>query len=124
MNTMTRAFLTMFLLLLPLPLSADDKSIESSKAKLAKHKHVSERMVIVSGAVQRLGPVEYEVGATVYAMILKAGGPTKYGTLKRVTVMRDGKSLRLDLTNEETKTKMLAKPNDTIDVSSTFLPDQ
>lgn len=48
-------------------------------------------------------------------MIMAAGGPTEFGTLKRVKVVRDGRLIQLDLTQEKLRNE-LVKPNDTIEI--------
>ena len=97
-------------------------ALEQAKDKVTVKKDISKKEVYVSGAVQRPGPIEYKEGATIYAMIMAAGGPTKLGTMKRVSVAREGKRMVYDMTQEKLQSAILAKPNDTCDVGTTWMP--
>ena len=76
-------------------------------------------VVTVRGQVTRPGAVEYRDNTTIYSMIFAAGGPTVFGSLERVKVLRDGKQLQLDLTKEKVKKEELAMPDDVIEVPMT-----
>jgi len=107
MKNPTYTGLTALLLLMTIPVSAEDKGVERAKGDL--------KVVIVGGQVTRPGVIEYR-NTTIYSMILAAGGPTEFGTLKRVKVFRGGKCNQLDLTNIKIRNKELAMPEDTIEV--------
>ncbi len=49
-------------------------------------------------------------------MIFAAGGPTQFGSLKRVKVIRQGKTLQFDLTIPKLKNHEFAHPADYIEV--------
>lgn len=74
------------------------------------------KTVIVGGQVTKPGPIEYKDKTTIYSMIFAAGGPTNFGSLKRVKVYRHGKPFTLDPTNDQSKNEALAEPDDTIEV--------
>ncbi|NQW99080.1 SLBB domain-containing protein [bacterium] len=95
------------LLVTALPLSAVDKN--------PKRAENTPQVVNVGGQVARVGPIEYREATTIFAMIMAAGGPTEFGTLKRVKVVRDGRLIQLDLTQEKLRNE-LVKPNDTIEI--------
>lgn len=122
MNILTLITLTTFLLLTACLLSAGDKKIEPAKDKVQVKKDIPKGVVYVSGSVQRPGPVEYKEGSTIYSMIMAAGGPSELGTLKRVSVYRDGKRKVYDLTQQKMQSAILAKPDDSCDVGTTWMP--
>ena len=95
------------LLLTTLCHCAESKDVERVKDKA--------KVVSVGGQVTRPGVIEYK-NTTIYSMILAAGGPTQFGTLKRVKVIRDGKQFQLDLTREKVKNEEFVKPDDVIEV--------
>ena len=70
----------------------------------------------VGGSVHRPGPMRYVKGMTLSQAIISAGGPTEFGTTKRVFITREGKRYELSpLTNEKHKLEKVY-PNDIIDV--------
>jgi len=52
---------------------------------------VVEQIVNVGGQVRRPGPVPFTRGLTLWNAIQAAGGPTEFGSMKRVRLMRAGK---------------------------------
>lgn len=76
---------------------------------------VNEEMVTVGGQVRRTGPVKYTSDLTLYQAIQAAGGANEFGSLKRVTLMRNGVVKRYDVTQSQFMNIPL-QPNDTIDV--------
>ena len=52
---------------------------------------VVEQIVNVGGQVRRPGPVPLTHGLTLWNAIQAAGGPTEFGSMKRVRLMRAGK---------------------------------
>lgn len=59
----------------------------------------TERLVYVSGAVTKPGPVPYRTGLTITKAISSAGGKTAFGRLSRVKLVRSGKAVGVfDLT--------------------------
>jgi len=81
----------------------------------AESANVREQMVYLGGQVQGAGPVRFSKDLTIYQAIQAAGGSTKFGSLKRVKLYRDGKVETLDVTDDKNMRKQL-RPNDTITV--------
>jgi protein involved in polysaccharide export with SLBB domain len=48
-------------------------------------------MVHVGGQVRKTGPVEFTRGLTIYQAVQAAGGPTEFGAINRVQLLRNGK---------------------------------
>ena len=70
----------------------------------------------VSGSVQRPGAIAFAKDMTLAQALAAAGGPTAFGTTKRVTVYREGKRYKLSpLTNDKHKLERVF-PSDTIEV--------
>ena len=70
---------------------------------------------VVGGQVRRPGPVVVQGKTTLYAAIQAAGGPTEFGAMRRVKVIRDGKTTVYDLRKDEAKL-VEVEPDDTIEV--------
>jgi len=107
MKKFTHIILTAFLLLTTIPTFAGDKNVDRSKDQT--------KFVRVGGQVTRPGLIEYRDNTTIFSMIVAAGGPTEFGTLKRVKVVREGKQVQLDLTKASLKNQEIAKPDDYIE---------
>jgi len=122
MKTISHIAVTTLLLLTTYPLCAEDKTVERVKDNVTDKKEIPKKVVYVGGSVQRPGKVEYKKGASIYAMIMAAGGPSEFGTLKRVSVIREGKRTVYDMTQEKLQSTILSKPDDTYEVASTWLP--
>ena len=76
---------------------------------------VNQETVTVGGQVTKPGPVLYRKELTLWQAVQSAGGPTPFGSMKRVTVFRDGKSKTYDLSQSQNMRIPLQR-NDTIDV--------
>lgn len=76
---------------------------------------VEEFYVTVGGQVKRPGPVAYSKGLTLYNAVQAAGGPTPFGSMYRVSLIRKGKLKEYNLKTTKAKGVIL-KPEDTIDV--------
>jgi protein involved in polysaccharide export with SLBB domain len=76
---------------------------------------LEEAVVHIGGQVGQRGRVKYLRGLTLWQAIQAAGGPTMFGTIKRVTVLRNGKQTTYDLT-ELKNMEILLEPNDMIEV--------
>jgi protein involved in polysaccharide export with SLBB domain len=76
---------------------------------------LEEAMVHMGGQIGRPGPVKYQRGLTLWQAIQTAGGPTPFGTIKRVTVTRAGKQRQYDLT-EIRNMNIPLEPDDGIEV--------
>lgn len=75
-----------------------------------------QQLVTVSGSVVRQGTVPYIRDMTLAQAIAAAGGPSTFGTTKRVHVYREGKKYLLSpLTNDAHKLERIF-PQDTIEV--------
>ncbi|HSP42524.1 MAG TPA: polysaccharide biosynthesis/export family protein [Luteolibacter sp.] len=76
---------------------------------------LDQNVVHIGGQVVRSGPVPFQRGLTLWQAIQAAGGPTPFGTLQRVKVLRDGKQRQYDVTQVEAMQVQL-QPNDAIEV--------
>lgn len=76
---------------------------------------VKEQLVVVGGQVRRPGPVKFNNNLTIYQAIQNAGGPTEFGSMKRVVLFRGGKPRTYDVTDPQFM-KIQLYPDDTIDV--------
>ena len=76
---------------------------------------LDEAVVHMGGQIGRTGPVKFQRGITLWQAIQAAGGPTPFGTLKRVQLLRNGKQRQYDLTQLENK-QITLEPNDSIEV--------
>lgn len=76
---------------------------------------IVEQLVVVGGQVRRTGPVPYNRNMTLYQAIQNAGGPTEFGSMKRVKLLRAGKQKQYDLTKLEYM-QIPLEPDDTIEV--------
>ncbi len=66
--------------------------VQSSTAE-----QIEKQMVHIGGQVRRTGPVEFVQGLTIYQAIQSAGGPSEFGAMNRVELLRGGKVRVLDL---------------------------
>jgi polysaccharide export outer membrane protein len=76
---------------------------------------LDETVVHLGGQVGRPGPVKFQRGITLWQAIQAAGGPTPFGTIKRVQLLRDGKQRQYDLTKIENM-QIKLEPNDSIEL--------
>jgi polysaccharide export outer membrane protein len=76
---------------------------------------VEEYVVTIGGQVKQPGPVRYSRGLTLYNAVQAAGGPSPFGSMYRVKLIRNGKLKEYNLKETEAK-GVLVKPNDTIEV--------
>lgn len=76
---------------------------------------VDQEMVHVGGQVRRTGPVTFQKNLTIYQAVQAAGGATEFGSLKRVKLYRNGKTLTYDLTNPQFM-RVPLQPNDTLEI--------
>lgn len=76
---------------------------------------LNELTVTVGGKVVGPGPVKYVQGLTLYNAVQAARGPTEFGAMNRVSVIRRGKIKQYDLNNTE-HMNILVEPGDTITV--------
>jgi polysaccharide biosynthesis/export protein VpsN len=67
----------------------------------------------VGGQVKSPGPREYYDGLTLYQALQAGGGATEFGSLKRVSLIRDGKETVYDVTQNQFK-GIIIQPKDTI----------
>jgi protein involved in polysaccharide export with SLBB domain len=78
-------------------------------------KVLSSRRVTVGGEAVRPGPVEYNEGMNAFDAFTAAGGADRFGTSRRVFLLRDGTKRTLDMSNDRDKMVPLL-PGDTLDV--------
>lgn len=76
---------------------------------------LDEAVVHVGGQVGRTGPVKFTRGLTLWQAIQAAGGPTPFGTIKRVKILRSGQQRQYDL-GELRNMQIPLEPNDSIEV--------
>lgn len=76
---------------------------------------VQEQMVHIGGQVRKTGPVAYQKNLTIYQAVQAAGGATEFGSLKKVKLYRNGKTLTYDLTNPQFM-RVPLEPADTLEV--------
>jgi protein involved in polysaccharide export with SLBB domain len=73
------------------------------------------QVVHLGGQIGKTGPIPYKNTLTLWQAVQAAGGPTEFGSLKRVKVTRAGKSQVYDLTNPQFMNIAL-KPDDAIEI--------
>ena len=78
-------------------------------------KTIDEQVIHVGGQVRRTGPVPYNRNLTLYQAIQAAGGPTEFGSMKRVKLFRAGNQKQYDLSKSQFMNIPLEQ-NDTIEV--------
>lgn len=81
----------------------------------SSQKTIEQQVIVVGGQVSRPGPVPYTRNLTLYQAIQAGGGPTPFGSMKRVKLFRNGKQKKYDLTKAQFMHIPL-EPNDTIEV--------
>jgi polysaccharide export outer membrane protein len=67
--------------------------VQSSSAE-----EIEKQMVHIGGQVRKTGPVEFTEGMTIYQAVQAAGGPSEFGAVNRVQLLRGGTVRTLDLT--------------------------
>lgn len=77
--------------------------------------NLDESVIHVGGQVRRNGPVKYNRGLTLWQAIQAAGGPTEFGTMRRVSILRAGKLRSYDVTQVQFM-QIPLEPNDSITV--------
>ena len=81
----------------------------------AEGRDVAQESVSVGGQVRSPGPVVYQRELTLWKAIQAAGGANEFGSMRRVTLFRDGKQKIYDVTQSQFKAIPLQR-NDTIEV--------
>lgn len=76
---------------------------------------INEQSVHLGGQVRGPGPKPFNKGLTLYQAIAAAGGPTEFGSMKRVKLFRGGRQTVYDLTKAQFM-NIPVQPNDTIEV--------
>lgn len=76
---------------------------------------INEQKVVVGGQVRAPGPRPFTKGLTLWQAVQAAGGPTEFGSMRRVTLFRDGKQLVYDLSSGKFMDTAV-QPNDAINV--------
>ena len=75
---------------------------------------LKQQEVTVGGQVKKPGPYPFRE-TSILAMVFTAGGPTEFAAMRRVKVLRKGRTITLDLTREEDKARQV-EPGDSIEV--------
>jgi len=76
---------------------------------------IDEQRVHIGGQVRSPGPKPFNKGLTLYQAIQAAGGPTEFGSMKRVKLFRKGRQTQYDLSKSQFMS-VPVQPNDTIEV--------
>jgi protein involved in polysaccharide export with SLBB domain len=76
---------------------------------------INEQSVHIGGQVRAPGPKPFNKGLTLYQAIAAAGGPTEFGSMKRVKLFRGGRQTVYDLTKAQFM-NIPVQPSDTIEV--------
>ena len=78
-------------------------------------KRIQEQVVVVGGQVRSPGPKPYNRNLTLWMAIQAAGGPTEFGSMKRVKLLRRGNMKQYDATKSQFM-QIPLEPDDTIDI--------
>jgi polysaccharide export outer membrane protein len=76
---------------------------------------IDEAVIHVGGQVRKAGPVKFNRGLTLWQAIQAAGGPTEFGTMRRVSILRAGRLRSYDVTQVQFM-QIPLEPNDSITV--------
>ncbi len=76
---------------------------------------VNDQVIYLGGQVRATGPKPFVRGLTLYQAIQAGGGPTEFGSIKRVKLFRGGSQKQYDLTQAQFM-RIPLEPNDTIEV--------
>lgn len=76
---------------------------------------INEQTVVLGGQVRLPGPKAFTKGLTLWQAVQAAGGPTEFGSMKRVRLLRDGRQTEYDLTKVQSM-GVPVQPNDAIEV--------
>lgn len=71
--------------------------------------------VTVGGEVQKPGQLQINETAQLYAVIQSAGGPTTFGSMRKVKILRNGVATEYDLEDDKQKTTPVMA-NDVIEI--------
>jgi protein involved in polysaccharide export with SLBB domain len=86
-------------------------------------KKIEEQVVILGGQVRAPGPKPYNRTLTLWQAIQSAGGPTEFGSMRRVVLLRKGNSKTYDVTKTQFQ-QIPLEPDDTIDVPQKTILNQ
>lgn len=78
-------------------------------------KTIDQQVVYFGGDVRQPGPVPYKLNLTLFQALQSAGGANEFGSIKRITLFRNGRNRQIDLTRPESM-NILLEPNDTIEI--------
>jgi protein involved in polysaccharide export with SLBB domain len=76
---------------------------------------INQQQVFIGGQVRRSGPVPFSNDLTLWQAVQAAGGPTEFGSMKRVKLLRGGAQKTYDLTQPQFM-RIPLRPNDAIEV--------
>lgn len=86
-------------------------------------KRLEEQVVVLGGQVRSPGPKPYNRTLTLWQAIQAAGGPTEFGSMKRVKLMRRGNMKTYDVTKPQFM-QIPLEPDDTIEVPQKTILNQ
>jgi protein involved in polysaccharide export with SLBB domain len=76
---------------------------------------VNQETVTIGGQIRKTGPIPFYKGITLWEAIQTAGGPTDFGTMRRVRLRREGQSKEYNLNNTQYREIQLLR-NDSIEI--------
>jgi len=76
---------------------------------------VRTQVIHVGGYVRKTGPIPFHRNLTIWQAVQAAGGPTEFGSLRRVKLYRSGKTQMLDIEKPQFKLIPL-QPDDTLEI--------
>ena len=92
----------------------------SMVSRMRKTYRTYESSVTVGGQVRSPGPIPYCEEMSLWGAIQAAGGPTEFGSIRRVKVIRDGHQRTYDVTKTQFMRFLLQK-NDVVEVPQKML---
>lgn len=72
-----------------------------------------QRTITLGGKISKPGPVPFREGMTIYEAVMAAGGPTRFGSLRKVVLFRKGKKSEYNIEKDVNKNVTLL-PGDTV----------
>jgi len=76
---------------------------------------VRTQVIHVGGYVRKTGPIPFHRNLTIWQAVQAAGGPTEFGSLRRVKLYRSGKTQMLDIEKPQFK-QIPLQPDDTLEI--------
>jgi polysaccharide export outer membrane protein len=76
---------------------------------------VRSQVVHVGGFVRKTGPIAFQRNLTIWQAVQAAGGPSEFGSLRRVKLYRSGRTQTFDIENAQFK-QIPLQPDDTLEI--------